>query len=150
MQLQQIFRMFPGGDFLVTTSRRTPAEAERIIAGLPFRYRLLYSQNPENPVGDFLALADYVFITEDSTSMISEAVCWGKGVVEILPLEALGRVNKVRRLTDRLAECGCLHRFDGTLGQQSRKIDLHQALDSAKLKAWLGRGFPEGRKEGGA
>jgi uncharacterized protein len=137
LQLQQIFQLFPAGDFLVTTSRRTPAEVETLLEGLPFRYRLLYSQCRDNPVADFLDQADHVFITEDSTSMISEAVCWGKGTVEILPLESVGRKNKVQQMTDRLSANGFLHRFDGSLGQRNAKIDLNQLLVSVVPQAWL-------------
>lgn len=136
-QLQQIFRLFPGGDFMVTTSRRTPPEVEAILEQLPFRYRLLYSQRQDNPLGDFLELADYLFITEDSTSMISEAVCWGNAAVELLPLEATGAANKIRRMQETLAAQGCLHRFDGSLTEQRTKIDLRQLLHSAVPTAWL-------------
>lgn len=144
-QLKEIFQMFPDGDFLVTTSRRTPREIEAIIETFPFRYRLLYSRCQDNPLGDFIAQADYLFITEDSTSMVSEAVCWGKGSVEILPLEQISAGNKISRMMDSLAGMGCLHRFDGSLGKQQRKIELDRALQAAVPQAWYDTAGKQGK-----
>ena len=136
-QLQQIFQAFPDGDFLVTTSRRTPLEAEVMLENFPFRYRLLFSRQQDNPIPDFLEQADYVFITEDSTSMVSEAVCWGRGAVEVLPLSATGSVNKISQMMNTLAENGCLHRFDGSLGGKNRKINLSRILYDSVPESWL-------------
>jgi uncharacterized protein len=138
-QLEQVFNAFPGGDFLVTTSRRTPVAVETLIDALPFRYRLVYSRLQLNPIPDFLAIADYVFITEDSTTMISEAVCYGKSRVEILSLEKRGSRQKVASMVESLSELGCLHRFDGTPGRASRKINLQQLLTDAVPAGWLAK-----------
>lgn len=138
-QLQQVFQLFPGGDFLVTTSRRTPPEVERLVERLPFRYRLVYSKTQLNPVPDFLAIAEYVFITEDSTSMISEAVCYGQAHVEILELEKTSPRNKVATMLNALVEQGCLHRFDGTLGTSKTKIDLKRLLTDTVPGVWFQR-----------
>jgi len=129
-QLHQIFRLFPDGDFLVTTSRRTPLAVEALLEKQQFRYRLLYSQCQDNPIADFLALADVLFITEDSTSMVSEAVCWGRAKVEILPLAAVNNRNKVRTMIGHLAKQGYLHLFDGRLGHCNIKFDLESVLQS--------------------
>jgi mitochondrial fission protein ELM1 len=127
-QLAAIFALFPGGDFLVTTSRRTPAEVERLIEAGPFRYRVIASREQVNPIADFLALADYVFVTEDSTSMISEAVSFGSARVEVLPLSRTGERNKVQGMVASLAAGGYLHLFDGSLGDCRRKFDLKPLL----------------------
>jgi uncharacterized protein len=129
-QLQQVFRLFPNGDFLVTTSRRTPRAVELLLEKLPFRYRLLYSQRQDNPIADFLALADVLFITEDSTSMISEAVCWGRANVEVMPLSVADSRNKIRTMIGRLAKQGYLHLFDGNIGNCNLKFDLKTVLQS--------------------
>jgi mitochondrial fission protein ELM1 len=127
-QLAALFSLFPGGDFLLTTSRRTPAEVEAVAESLPFRYRVIASRDGVNPIPDFLAIADYLFVTEDSTSMISEAVSFGAAAVEVLPLAPTGMRNKVRGMTVTLASGGYLHRFDGTLGGCRRKLDLGSLL----------------------
>ncbi|MDO3379573.1 mitochondrial fission ELM1 family protein [Geoalkalibacter halelectricus] len=130
-QIEQAIKLFPHGDFIVTTSPRTPAAIDRMIESLPFRYRLLYSRDPKNPIADFLHIGDYVFVTQDSTSMISEAVTFGQACVEVLPLEGTGEKNKVGRMVDSLAGLGCLHLFDGTLGGKNRKIALKGVLEQA-------------------
>lgn len=130
-QLVQAFSLFPQGDFLVTTSPRTPPEVDRLIESLPFRYRVLYSREPANPIADFLQIGSYVFVTQDSTSMISEAVTYGQACVEVLPLPGTEVHNKISHMVDALAEQGCLHVFDGTLGGKNRKIALKGVLEQA-------------------
>jgi len=128
-QLETVFALFPGADFLVTTSRRTPAEVEKMVEEGPFRYRVIASREQVNPIADFLAIADYVFVTEDSTSMISEAVSFGTARVEVLPLMRTGVRNKVQEMVASLAAEGYLHLFDGTVGDCRRKFDLKPLLE---------------------
>jgi len=132
-QIERIFALFPDADLLVTSSRRTPAAVEALLESFPFRRRVLYSREPINPIPDFLAISDYVFVTEDSTSMISEAVSFGSARVEVLPLQATGRRNKVGTLVATLAQRDCLHIFDGTLGDCGEKLDLAALLQGVKL-----------------
>ena len=75
------------GDYLVTTSRRTP---EEVVAFLKEHVRTdprcqsLVVANEENPpetVAGMMALAEVLVVTEDSISMISEAVGSGKKVL---------------------------------------------------------------------
>jgi mitochondrial fission protein ELM1 len=127
-QMQQIFDLFPGADFLVTTSRRTPPEVEALLDRVPFRYKVIASRQEVNPIPDFLAISDYVFVTEDSTSMISEAVCFGQANVEILPLAKRGNATKIRRMIGHLQQAGSLHVFDGFYGESHRKLDLQAML----------------------
>lgn len=127
-QLERLYVLFPGADFLATTSRRTPPGVERMIENGPFRYRVIASREPVNPIADFLAIADYVFVTEDSTSMISEAVSFGSARVEVLPLAGTGVRNKVQGMVASLAAGGYLHIFDGTVGDCNRKFDLKPLL----------------------
>lgn len=136
-QLTQIFALFPDGDFLVTTSRRTPGEVDQLLEEFPFRYRLLYSRDTRNPLADFLSVADYVFITEDSTSMISEAVCYGRSNVEILGLEKMSGRDKIETMVESLARQGCLHRFDGSLGAKNQKLDLRKKLAEVVPASWI-------------
>lgn len=132
-QVKQIFALFPAADLLLTTSRRTPAEVETMLEQFPFRRSIIYSQEPVNPIPDFLAICDYIFVTEDSTSMISEAVTFGHANIEILPLPTTAERNKVGVMVDDLARRGCLHVFDGTLGACGKKIDLQALLREVAL-----------------
>ena len=69
------------GKILLTTSRRTGREAdneiEKIFAGRA-EYMLLASQDPDtNPIPAMMGAASHVIVTEDSVSMVSEAVTAG-------------------------------------------------------------------------
>lgn len=120
-QLDSIFRLFPQHEIVITTSPRTPKEIEYLIQSYPFAYTLIYSNNPINPIPDFLNQCERVFITIDSTSMVSEAISFGDAFVEILPLK--GKQNtKFSTFVKQLQEGGFVHLFDGTLGNTKNKI----------------------------
>jgi hypothetical protein len=122
--LDAVFACFPEFRIVVTTSRRTPAAIEEEIDRYPFEEKIFYSRNPVNPIPDFLASCEYVFITADSTSMISEAVTFGRARIEIIPLPTRKDPGKYDRMIGKLVELGCVHRFDGRPGSADRKIDL--------------------------
>lgn len=126
--LDRIFALFPQHRLVVTTSRRTPPEIEAAIARHPFAASFIYSQNPANPIPDFISICEYLFITADSTSMISEAVTSGAANIEIIPLPVRGTAGKYGRLIAGLSTLGCVHRFDGELGHANRKLDLAERL----------------------
>ena len=131
--LDAVFTGFPDFRIVVTTSRRTPAAVEKEIDRFPFEEKFLYSRNPVNPIPDFLASCEYVLITADSTSMISEAVTFGRARIEIIPLATRGDSGKYGRMIGKLAELGCVHLFDGRPGTANRKIDLGEALRGIAL-----------------
>ena len=122
-----IFSHFPEHKKLLTTSPRTPKEIEEYLSRQPFDYKVLFSRNPINPIGDFLACCERVFITIDSTSMISEAVSSGKAAVEVVSLRAKKR-SKYQKMVEHLQDLGALHIFDGTIGDAAKKIDLREYL----------------------
>ena len=128
-QMQQVFDLFPEADFLITTSRRTSPEVEALVDKGPFRYKVIASRQEINPIPDFLAISDYVFVTEDSTSMISEAVSFGSSCVEVLPLVKTGKLNKIDRMITLLQKDDYLHVFDGQLGRSQRKYDFKSVLN---------------------
>ena len=70
-----------GGSVLITTSRRTGVEAEKVImseiADIP-QYTFLWGDKKENPFMGFLSCASKIIVTGDSVSMCSEAC--GTGV----------------------------------------------------------------------
>lgn len=122
-QLDAIFQRFQGYEIALTTSPRTPKNIESFLETYPFAYRVIFSQTPINPIADFLACCEVVFITIDSTSMISEAIGYGTACVEILPLGE-ETTNKFFTMTRILEQEGYLHLFDGTFAQNNRKIDF--------------------------
>ncbi len=72
-----------GGSILLTTSRRTGSEAEKIIADelhdIP-QYAYLWGDTRENPYSGYLACADNIVVTGDSVSMCCEATGTGKPI----------------------------------------------------------------------
>jgi hypothetical protein len=127
-QIEQIRTLFSEHKLVVCTSRRTPADVEEMVSSFGFSSAWIYSVDPVNPIPDFLAHCDYVFITSDSTSMISEAVSFGSSAVEILPLGEFKPAKKFSALIDHLGRLGCLHLFNGETGVCRTKINLLNEL----------------------
>lgn len=78
------FKRKCGGSILITTSRRTGAEAQNAIMEclkeVP-AYTYLWGEKKENPYMGFLACADNHIVTGDTVSMCSEACSTGKPVL---------------------------------------------------------------------
>ncbi|TQF79262.1 hypothetical protein FK498_07870 [Elioraea sp. Yellowstone] len=74
--IPQVLGRFPAASLMVTTSRRTGAEATRLIAaalaGRPHRLFRWGDPGP-NPYLGYLAFADAIVVTGDSVSMLAEA-----------------------------------------------------------------------------
>lgn len=104
-----------------------------MLADFPWQYAVFYSREPLNPIADFLAQSEYVFLTSDSTSMISEAVSYGSAFVEVLSSAFPVPSDKASRMITALAESKALHLFDGTAGDANCKIDLSKALSEVVL-----------------
>jgi KDO2-lipid IV(A) lauroyltransferase len=96
------------GDYLLTTSRRTPACIARLLklkrAKLSSCQMLVIASEDQRSevVSGMMALADILIVTEDSISMISEAVSAGKKVI-VLSFGTNGLPAKHRRFRDILA-----------------------------------------------
>jgi len=123
LQVDQIIALFSGYEIAVTTSPRTSKEIDALIASYGFDYEVIFSHKPLNPIPDFLEQCETVFITADSTSMISEAISFGEANIEILPLKS-SKENKFERFITQLEEEGYIHIFDGTINTKNRKIDF--------------------------
>lgn len=131
-QLDFIKQVYEGYEVAITTSPRTSKEIEDLITSYAFDYEVIFSKNPINPIPDFLEQCETVFITGDSTSMISEAVSYGKSNVVVLPLESQ-KENKFTRFMDRLGKEGYLYIFDGTIKHHNKKIDFKDYLKDVNL-----------------
>jgi mitochondrial fission protein ELM1 len=130
-ELDRLFAATEGRERWVTTSRRTPPEVEALIDGYPFDYKLIYSRDTFNPIPAFVSLCERLFVTADSTGMISEAVTRGRASVEVL-LNLNSETSKFARFIQNLAQENAVHVFDGTLGAAARKIDLAPAFEQAR------------------
>jgi mitochondrial fission protein ELM1 len=130
-----IFDRFKEYKILVTTSPRTSKEIESLVEEYPFFYKLIYSKQKANPIPDFLSCSEVVFITMDSTSMISEAVSYGKSSVVVLPIEKKGGVDKFDRMIEILKQKQMLEIFSKDLKfQKNKKFDFSEVLEKICIK----------------
>jgi len=78
-----------GWRWLITTSNRTSTEQEALLrAHLDQQYILKsvwWQQQPEKLMADYLGAADAVFVTQDSLTMLSEAIAAGKPTFALAP-----------------------------------------------------------------
>ncbi len=126
-QFDRIFAATEGCERWITTSRRTPPDVEDLVDRLPFDFKTVYSRDPFNPIPAFVMLCDTLFVTSDSTGMISEAVTRGNARVEVL-MNLRRQGSKFGRFVRSLERDGHVHVFTGALGDARRKIDLAPAL----------------------
>ncbi len=117
-----------GYGLMVTASRRTGAENDRILKEALNHPNVLYWDGKgANPYFGFLGWADYILVTGDSVSMISEAATSGKPVY-MIPLE--GGTKRFDQFHKGLLEKGAIRRFDGTLEPYT-----YERLDDAGMIA---------------
>ncbi len=115
-----------GGSVMATTSRRTGAEAtDALAAGLGRVMHLIHrwGEPGQNPYDGFLALADIIVVTGDSSSMLSEACATGAAVYVASNTQVGARH---RRMLRDFAAAGQARPFAGSLAGYSR-----QPLDEA-------------------
>ena len=113
--------------FWVTTSRRTPPEVEAVVDSYPWDYKLLYSKDHFNPIPAFVKLAKRLYVTAESTGMLSEACTFGSA--EVVALDNLNPgPHKFRRFVEDLRRDGYV---DG-----NRKVDL--SAQFARVKTLMG------------
>ncbi len=99
---------------MITASRRTGDENRHYLES---RFRgkdnvFFWDGTGDNPYFGFLALADYIIVTEDSVSMTSESISTGKPVY-VAPLE--GNAKRLGLFHKSLQEQGFTRPFTGTL-----------------------------------
>ena len=122
-RLDEIFAANKGAQLCVTTSRRTPADVEAVVDSYPWDYKLLYSRDHFNPIPAFVKLAKRLYVTAESTGMLSEACTFGSA--EVVALDNLNPgPHKFRRFVENLRAGGYV---DGC-----RKIDLSAQFARAR------------------
>jgi len=131
VHLDGIFVSTAGCERWVTTSRRTPPEVEELIDSYDFDYKLIFSREKFNPIPAFVSLCERLFVTADSTGMISEAVTHGKAKVEII-MNLRDKGSKFARFVNGLQKEGCVHIFQGQIGNADIKIDIKAAIRQAE------------------
>ncbi len=126
-RLDEIFAANAGAQLCVTTSRRTPPEVEALVDSYPWAYRLIYSKDHFNPIPAFVQLAKRLYVTAESTGMLSEACTFGSA--EVIALDNLKTgPHKFRRFVENLRREGYV---DGC-----RKVDL--SVQFARARELMG------------
>ena len=126
-RLDEVFRL--PGTKAVTTSRRTPPEVEAVVDSYPWDYRLIYSRDHFNPIPAFVSLAKRIYVTAESTGMLSEACTFGAAEVVVLDNLQPGP-SKFRRFVDGLVAGGFASLPGGAAA--NRKIDLSAQFAEAR------------------
>ena len=122
-RLDEIFAANKGAQLCVTTSRRTPADVEALVDSYPWSYKLIYSKDHFNPIPAFVQLAKRLYVTAESTGMLSEACTFGSA--EVVALDNLKPgPHKFRRFVENLRRDGYV---DGC-----RKVDLSAQFTRAR------------------
>jgi len=102
-----------GGSLLLSFTRRTPEPARRILreslAEIP---GWIWDDRGDNPYFAFLAAADVILVTEDSTNLATDAATTGK---PIHVLEMAGGGRKFERFHEDLRRRGIARPFVGAL-----------------------------------
>lgn len=101
------------GSVLVSFTRRTPAPArEAIAAELGRLPGMIWDGDSDNPYFAFLAAADAILVTEDSTNLATDAAATGK---PLFTLAMAGHSAKLAAFHSDLRERGVAHQFSGSL-----------------------------------
>lgn len=129
------------GDFLITTSRRTSAEVENYlkqeIAPKKSCQMLVIANEDKRPevAGGMMALAPVLIVTEDSISMISEALRTGKKVL-VLCFDSKTLPTKHRRFREILArESAIVTAKPENFYEQLRKLESLVPNDRIKAES---------------
>lgn len=122
-ELDKAFEANRGAAFWVTTSRRTPPDVEAVVDAYPWNYKLIYSRDHFNPIPAFVKLAKRLYVTAESTGMLSETCTFGSAEVVALDNLKPGG-HKFRCFVEGLRREGYV---DG-----NRKVDLSDQFSNAR------------------
>jgi mitochondrial fission protein ELM1 len=119
--LNFIFKHYDNHLKYITTSRRTSRQIEDLLSEYDFDYKLIYSETPSvNPIPDFITLCSELFISIDSTSMLSEARANSEANISIIEL----RSKKVDTKFHSLAH---------TVNNMNGKLDFNKLLKNIEI-----------------
>lgn len=143
-----------GADLYITTSRRTSAEAEKKLVELcgdcdHVRMLLLASEDSSNPVPGMLGLCQKVLCTDDSVSMVSEAITAGTAVALLRTERKSGLRPLGNAFCERLVRSGRLDRkhlsgparFDQFFAHLVEKDYLFEPGNFTELELFLRNGL---------
>lgn len=102
---------------MITASRRTGVQNEEMLkAAFEDTDHYIWGGVADNPYFGLLAWADFILVTADSASMISEACTTGKPVYMIgMDKNHPEKAGRIDKLHQTLKKSGCLRDFEGEL-----------------------------------
>ena len=129
-------RLAAGASLMMTTSRRTPAALTQRLANLESPGRaVLWNGAGANPLLAYLALADEVVVSADSTNMIGEAASTGKPLQIFHPS---GGHPKINRLIEALGKIATIGRFpEAPATGDYEPVNATHDIARAIVNAWL-------------
>lgn len=134
-----------GGSLLMTFSRRTPETARALMtARLRHLPGMVWSGEGANPYFAFLAAADYVLVTEDSTNMATEAASTGKPVF-VLKMD--GSSLKFRMFHEELERQGAARPYGGAFHGWTYEPVNETDRAAREVLARIGVEIPEAASE---
>lgn len=131
-----------GARLMVTLSRRTPALlADRLARLVRSGRHLMWDGSGANPMADYLAAADAVVVTADSTNMVGEAAATGRPV---LVYEPSGGDPRISTFLEKMTVMGVVRPFDGRLETfRYEPLDSTPMIVEAVRAAWRARHGPQ-------
>ncbi len=106
-------RLSHSHSLMITCSRRTPRELSRELYDLGGAHgNLFWNGNGDNPIIQYLANAEIIVVTTDSTNMVGEAAATGKPIYGFRPT---GAHKKFDRFLSQMEDLGVLHPFPGDI-----------------------------------
>lgn len=132
-QIKKIRAEFNKYEFVLTTSPRTPKNIESALQELDWAYSVIFSKEQVNPIGDFLSQCEWVFISIDSVSMISEAVANGTANIGIIDLKRKNSKNKFDQFINALIATGHARKYGKDTLKNTTKYDLKELIKGIKI-----------------
>lgn len=132
--IKSIKDKFKDYEFLITTSPRTPKFIENALLNQRFDFFVLYERDRINPIYDFLKYCEFVFITQDSVSMISEAVCNLNASVAVFKLPQKRYSLKFDNFIKNLQSLNliCIYKTYSDL-KKTKKLNLKEIIDKVNI-----------------
>lgn len=133
--LEAIIKLKPYDTALfVTSSRRSGKGIEDLLLKYQDHFGMVVysSRDSYNPIPAFTQVCERIFVTSDSSNMISEIVTSGNAFVEILMNRQKFEPNKFLRFISSLCEKEAAHVFVESLGFANKKLDTHDLVEELK------------------
>lgn len=136
-QVEQVIADNPDHQFILTTSRRTPTDflTQDLIQNLPTTVSVFpVDQTPKGWLFEQLQLASEVWVTEDSVSMLYEALTAGCQV-HLLRMPRL-KEDRITRSVDQLLEQGLVSHVSNQT-EQLQQISPFTLNEAERAAHWL-------------